>query len=178
MFRFEAIRLCVYIGLNKTGLPRLAASERGFRRKQGNSRLSGFKACLKSDIVSALSRETPNWIGKGRMSFAGTWMRRMSVAGSSCRDLVMRIAVVLALSVCLVSAIADPLPQLAVSADADDAGKMTFAFTPDLDRDEPSVPQVASKVPDFRFDDLRAERQASSHEWRVACAFEARGPPV
>ncbi len=102
----------------------------------------------------------------------------MSVVGSSCRDLFVRTVVVLVLSVCLVSAIADPLAQLAVAADADEAGKMTFAFMPDLDRDGPSIPQVASKVPDFRFDDLRAERQASSHEWRVACAFEARGPPV
>ena len=33
-------------------------------------------------------------------------------------------------------------------------------------------------VPDFHFDDLRAERQASSHNWRVAPVFEARGPPA
>ena len=33
-------------------------------------------------------------------------------------------------------------------------------------------------VPDFRLDDLRAERQASSHDWRVAPVFEARGPPA
>ena len=39
-------------------------------------------------------------------------------------------------------------------------------------------PLAAARVPDFRFDDLRAARQESSHDWRVACAFEARGPPV
>ena len=105
-------------------------------------------------------------------------MRRVSVVGLSCRDLVMRICVVLVLSVSVVSAIADPLAQLAVATDVDDAGKFTFAFTPDLDPEEATVPQITTKIPDFRFDDLRAERQASSHEWRVACAFEARGPPV
>ena len=105
-------------------------------------------------------------------------MRRMSVAGLSCRDLVMRLALVLVLSVSVVTAIADPLAQLAVAADMDDTGKMTFAFTPDLDPEGSIVPQLAAKIPDFRFDDLRAARQASSHEWRVACAFEARGPPV
>jgi len=102
----------------------------------------------------------------------------MSVVGLSCRDLIMRICVVLVLSVSVVSAIADPLAQLAVATDVDDAGKMGFAFTPDLDPEEATVPQIATKIPDFRFDDLRAERQASSHEWRVTCAFEARGPPV
>ena len=112
------------------------------------------------------------------MSFKGPWMRRMSVAGLSCRDFIMRICVVLVLSVSVVSAIADPLAQLAVAADLDDAGKMAFAFTPDLDPEEATVPQLAERIPDFRYDDLRAERQASSHEWRVACAFEARGPPV
>jgi hypothetical protein len=105
-------------------------------------------------------------------------MMRMSVAGLSCRDLVMRLALVLVLSVSVVTAIADPLAQLAVAADMDDTGKMTFAFTPDLDPEEATVLRFAAKIPDFRFDDLRAARQASSHEWRVACAFEARGPPV
>ena len=112
------------------------------------------------------------------MSFAGPWMRRVSVVGLSCRDLIMRVAVVLVLSVSIVSAIADPLAQLAVATDVDDSGKMTFAFTPDLDPEEATVPHITPKSPDFRFDDLRAERQASSHEWRVTCAFEARGPPV
>jgi hypothetical protein len=105
-------------------------------------------------------------------------MKRMSVAGLSCRDLVLRVIVVLGVSVAVASAIADPFAQLAVAADLDDAGKMTFPFMPDLDPAQSTVPQVAAKVPDFRFDDLRAARQASSHEWRVACAFEARGPPV
>ena len=105
-------------------------------------------------------------------------MRRMSVAGLACRDLMMRLFVVLALSISVVSAIADPLAQLAVASDADDANKMAFAFTPDLDPEEATLPQIAAKIPNFRFDDLCAERQASSHEWRVACAFEARGPPV
>ena len=102
----------------------------------------------------------------------------MSVAGSSCRDLLIRVAVVLVLSVSVVSAIADPLAQIAVASDVDEAGKVTFVFTPDLDPEGANVPRVASRVPDFRFDDLRAARQASSHDWRVACAFEARGPPV
>ena len=112
------------------------------------------------------------------MSFKGTWMRRMSVVGLSCRELVMRVAIVLALSVSVVSAIADPLAQIAVAADVDDAVKMTFAFTPDLDPEDAALPQLADGVPDFRFDDQRAERLASSHEWRVSFAFEARGPPV
>ena len=112
------------------------------------------------------------------MSFAGPWMRQVNVVGLSCRDLLMRICVVLVLSVSVIGAIADPLAQLAVAADVDDLGKMPIAFTPDLDPEEAMVPQMAERVPDFRFDDLRAERQASSHEWRVACAFEARGPPV
>lgn len=102
----------------------------------------------------------------------------MSVAGLGCRDLMMRVLLVLALSVSVVSAIADPLAQLAVASDVDDASKIAFAFTPDLDPEEAALPEITTKVPDFRFDDLRAERQASSHEWRVACAFEARGPPV
>ena len=105
-------------------------------------------------------------------------MRRMGVAGFACRDLMMRVFVVLALSISVVSAIADPLAQIAIASDTDDASRMAFAFTPDLDPEEATVPQITSRIPDFRFDDLRAERQASSHEWRVACAFEARGPPV
>ena len=105
-------------------------------------------------------------------------MKRMSVAGVACRDLMMRIFVVLALSVSVLSAIADPLAQLAVASDVDDASKIAFAFTPDLDPEEATLPQITPKIPDFRFDDLCAERQASSHEWRVTCAFEARGPPV
>jgi len=105
-------------------------------------------------------------------------MKRMSVAGLACRDLMMRIFVVLALSVSVLSAIADPLAQLAVASDVDDASKIAFAFTPDLDPEEATLPEITTKIPDLRFDDLRAERQASSHEWRVSCAFEARGPPV
>ena len=112
------------------------------------------------------------------MSFTRTWMRRLSVAGLSCRDLVMRVAVVLVLSVSVASAIADPLAQVAVAADMDDLGKMAFTFTPDLDPEDAMIPRVVGAVPDFRFDDQRAERLASSHEWRVSFAFEARGPPV
>ena len=104
-------------------------------------------------------------------------MKRMSVAGLACRDLMMRIFVVFALSVSVLSAIADPLAQLAVASDVDDASKIAFAFTPDLDPEEATLPEITTKIPDLRFDDLRAERQASSHEWRVSCAFEARGPP-
>ncbi len=102
----------------------------------------------------------------------------MSVAGLSCRDLVMRIAVVLVLSVSVVTSIANPLEQPAVAADVDDVGKMAFAFTPDLDPEDATIPQIVGAIPDFRFDDQRAERLASSHEWRVSFAFEARGPPV
>ena len=100
------------------------------------------------------------------------------MVGLACRDLVMRVAVVLVLSVSVVGAIADPLAQIAVAADVDDAGKMAFAFTPDLDPDDAKTPQCVGAVPDFRFDDQRAARLASSHEWRVSFAFEARGPPV
>lgn len=102
----------------------------------------------------------------------------MSVAGLSCRDFIMRIAIVLALSISVVGAIADPLAQIAVAADVDDTVKLTFAFTPDLDPEDATLPQIIVGVPDFRFDDQRAERLASSHEWRVSFAFEARGPPV
>ena len=102
----------------------------------------------------------------------------MSVAGLSCRDLVVRVAVVLVLSVSVVSGIADPLEQPAVATDIDDAGKMAFAFTPDLDPEDATIPLVIGAIPDFRFDDQRAERLASSHDWRVSFAFEARGPPV
>ena len=112
------------------------------------------------------------------MSFTRTWMRRMSVVGQSCRDLIVRVAVVLVLSVSVISAIADPLAQIAVAADVDDVGKMAFAFTPDLDPDDATIPLVVGPIPDFRFDDQRAERLASSHEWRVSFAFEARGPPA
>jgi len=112
------------------------------------------------------------------MLFKGTWMGRMSVAGLSCRDFIMRIAIVLALSVSVISAIADPFAQVAVAADVDDPAKMAFAFTPDPDPEDVTLPLLAVGVPDFRFDDQRAERLASSHEWRVSIAFEARGPPV
>ena len=112
------------------------------------------------------------------MSLTRTWMQQMSVAGLSCREFIMRIAVVLVLSVSILGAMAVPFAQLVVATDADDAGKMTYAFTPDLDPEEAIVPQLAERTPDFRYDDLRAARQASSHEWRVASAFEARGPPV
>jgi hypothetical protein len=105
-------------------------------------------------------------------------MRRASAAGGSCRDFLLRAFVVLLLSVAVASAIADPLAPTAVATDMDDAGKIAFAFTPDLDPEEAVVVHVTDMIPDFRFDDLRAERMASSHEWRVSFAFEARGPPV
>ena len=39
LFRFEAIRLCVYIRRNKTGFSPLAESERQVRAEPGESRL-------------------------------------------------------------------------------------------------------------------------------------------
>ena len=91
------------------------------------------------------------------MSFTRTWMRRLSVAGLSCRDLVMRVAVVLVLSVSVASAIADPLAQVAVAADMDDLGKMAFTFTPDLDPEDAMIPRAAGVFS------------------RVACVLRIRG---
>jgi hypothetical protein len=54
-------------------------------------------------------------------------MRQMSVAGLSCRDFIMRIAVVLVLSASILGAMADPFAQLVVATDADDAGHAEFA---------------------------------------------------
>lgn len=102
---------------------------------------------------------------------------RKSVAGLSSRDLLMRVAIFLVLSITIVSAVSDPLAQFA-AVEADEVGETVVALTPDLDSGEAIVPQVAATIPDFRFDDLRAARQASSHDWRVPSAFEARGPPV
>ena len=76
------------------------------------------------------------------------------------RALLMRVSMGLVLSVVVISAVVDPFAQPATFC-VDHVGPLAIA-----------------KVPDFRFDDLRAARQASSHDWRVACAFEARGPPV
>ncbi len=112
------------------------------------------------------------------MLFARTLMGRLSVVGLSCRDFALRVAVVLFLSVSVVSAMADPVAQFALATDLDDAAEVVVAITGDLDPEKVAVRLAADKIPDFRFDDLRAERLASSHDWRVSFAFEARGPPV
>jgi hypothetical protein len=105
-------------------------------------------------------------------------MKRMSVAGLACRDLMMRIFVVFALSVSVLSAIVDPLAQLAVASDVDDASKIAFAFTPDLDPEDATLPEITTKIPDFRFDDLRAEREVIKPGMRANLLDELRRPYV
>ncbi len=114
----------------------------------------------------------------GRMSFAGTWVQRMSGAGLSCRDFLVRAGLVLVLSLSVASVVVNPYAEVAVTLDGDDVAELAFVIAPQLISDA-SVARVSTdQIPDFRFDDLRAERLASSHDWRVDSVVKARGPPA
>ena len=102
----------------------------------------------------------------------------MNGADLSCRALLLRVAVVLLLSACVASAVAEPFVDVAMSTDLDDTAEVVVVAVADTASAANVAREASDKVPDFHFDDLRAERLASSHNWRVACVFEARGPPA
>jgi hypothetical protein len=102
----------------------------------------------------------------------------MNGADLFCRDLLVRVAVVLLLSACAASAIAEPFIDVAMSADLIDTDDVACVAAADTASATNVARETSDQVPDFHFDDLRAERLASSHNWRVACVFEARGPPA
>ena len=117
------------------------------------------------------------------MLFARTWMTQGERAHGARRMLFVRIFVVLCVSfVVVASVLPDPLPQVAASMDIDDLAlaidPLAFGPNGNLDPAKIPVPNVVARVPDLRFDDLRAARLASACNWRVSCVFEARGPPA
>ena len=88
------------------------------------------------------------------------------------------MAVVLFLSLSAASVIADPYAEVAMVTDVDGAVDLAFFLAPGPDAGPLATCAVTDRVPDLRFDDLRAERLAASHDWRVACVVQARGPPI
>ena len=112
------------------------------------------------------------------MSFAMACMQRMSGAGLSCRGFLARVAFALVLSLSVASFIADPYTDIVMAADAGDVLDSALVFTPVENSGAPAQRVASGRVPDFRFDDLRAERLASSHDWCVPCVVQARGPPA
>ena len=141
----------------------------------------GRSACFEPDKNHTLSVGTIELVRdrcRGRMSFARTRMQRMCEAGLSCRGLIARVAVVLFLSLSAVSVIADPHADVAVVTDFDDALDLAVFLAPGPVSGSLATRASVDRVPDLRFDDLRAERLESSHDWRVAFAVQARGPPI
>ena len=111
------------------------------------------------------------------MSFARTKIQRMTGVGSSCLAAVMRLALILVLSFSVVCV--DPYSDVAAIVSVDEATDVADHSSPSTsDPDAVQTYIVVHTAPDRQFEYLSAERLKLARNWRVACVFEARGPPA
>ena len=101
----------------------------------------------------------------------------MTGAGSSCLAGLMRVALILMLSFSVLCV--DPYSEVAAIISVDEAADVADHTPPSTsDPDDIQIRAAVHRAPDLQFEYLSAERLKLARNWRVACVFEARGPPA